>query len=393
MSNFSAAEIKSIEDAKAVFLDAHKSMKDFMVKAEGEIKETGKISTETKAAMEALATKANEYGDRIDKLEARLNRKSAEQEEGESLGSRFVNSEGGKALLSKQRANFRMQVKAIINATGQNQPLVPSQRLAGIITEPNRRMTVRDLIPVGRTSSNLIEYTRENVFTNSAAPQYDASPAAGEGSLKAQSNITFTLATAAVVTIAHYIKTSKQVLADAPQLESYINSRLIYGLKLEEEDELLNSSGASGELNGLRNQATAYNRGASGDTRIDTLRKSMTQVQIAEYSASGFVLNPGDWESIELLKDGENRYLWANPRALAGPSLWGLPVVVTNAMPAGNFLSGAFDMAAQIWDREDAAVMVGYENDDFTRNLVTILAEERLALTVYRPLAFVKGTY
>lgn len=387
-------DVKELAAVEKAFLDGHKEIKSLIAKADGEIKETGKLATETKNALNKVLEMQEDIGKRIDKIEAKGNRKGDGSFDAiETVGTQFIGSDSCKSLMQSGRGSARLAVKQIVNATGQNQPLVPAQRVGGIIAEPNRRLTIRDLLMAGRTSSNLIEYTKENVFTNSAAPQYEASPERFESVRKAESTITFTQATAAVVTLAHFIKASKQVLADAPALQSYIDGRLTYGLKLEEEDEILNGVGTSGQLNGLINQATAFNRGSTNQTRIDTLRKALTQVQVSEYSASGFVLNPQDWEVIELAKDADNRYLIGDPNALRGPSIWGRPVVITNSIPADSWLCGAFDMCAQLWDREDAAVQVGFENDDFTKNMVTILAEERLALTVYRTLGMVKGTF
>lgn len=62
-------------------------------------------------------------------------------------------------------------------------------------------------------------------------------------------------------------------------------------------------------------------------------------------------------------------------------------------MAVDKVLVGAFKLGAQVFDRWDARVEVGYVNDDFTKNLVTILAEERLALAVYRPEAFIYGDF
>jgi HK97 family phage major capsid protein len=249
-------------------------------------------------------------------------------------------------------------------------------------------------MPVGRTASNLVQYTKENVYTNNAAAQY-SSPNR-ENVTKPESGITFTLANAAVVTLAHFIPVSRQVLDDAPQLESYVNGRLLYGLKLEEEDQLLNGAGTSGSLSGLlaSGNNTAYNRSATGDTRIDTLRKAITQAALSEYAADAIVINPEDWEAIELTKATDGQYVMANPMALAGPQLWGKRVVATNSIASGTFLVGAFTMGAQVWDRMDAAVQISYEDgDNFKKNMATLLAEERLALTVYRPAAFIKGTF
>ena len=298
--------------------------------------------------------------------------------------------------MAQGRSKFaRIELKtAIVNATGQNQPLVADMRVPGIIANPNRVLTIRDVLPTGRTSSNLVQFTRENVFTNSANAQY-SSPAR-ENVTKPESGITFTLANAPVVTLAHFIPVSRQVLDDAPQLESYVNSRLTYGLKLEEEDQLLNGSGTSGNISGILTSGnfTAYNRAATGDTRLDTIRKAITQAALSEYTADTVVINPADWERMELTKASDGQYIMANPMDLAGPRIWGKRVVATNSIAAGTFLVGAMTMGAQIWDRMDAAVQISYEDgDNFKKNMATLLAEERLALTVYRPAAFIKGSF
>lgn len=394
MSAITAAEIKSIEDAKSVFLKAHQELREFTTKAAEEIKANGDVATETKNAMEALAGKASEAADRLDIVEAKMNRRFAGPAAGEeSLGQMASKSDSFKAMMAGKGKSAQFNVKAIVNASGASQPLVHDMRLPSIIKEPDRMFSVRDLLMVGRTSSDLISYAKENVFTNSAAPQFDASPGSTDGALKAESNITFTLASAEVITIAHFILSSKQVLSDSPMLQSYIDGRLMYGLKLEEEDEILNGVGTSGTLNGLLNQSTTYNRGSTGDTAIDTLRKAITQGQKSEYRPNGIVLNPGDWEALELTKDSDGRYIFAQPQNAAAPRMWGLPVVATNTIAEGTFLVGAFDMAAQLWDREDANVQMSMEDsDNFRRNMVTILAEERLALTVFRSASLIKGT-
>jgi HK97 family phage major capsid protein len=387
-----ATEIKSLEDLRSAFLDHHRELKSFVDKANAEIENAGKASTETKNAIDALTQSLNGTGERIDGLEARLNRRGEGEPAQKSLGERFIESAEGKSFMSQSAKSARLEVKAIINATGQNQPLVPAARLPGVVAEPNRMLRLRDFLPSGVTSSNLIEYAQENVFTNNAGPQFDASPGGTESQLKNESNITFTLATAPVITLAHFILASRQVHDDAPMLASYIDGRLMYGLKLEEEDELLNGTGASGQLNGLLNQATAYTRGATNDTAIDTLRKAQTQLAQSEYSAEVYVLNPADWEAVELTKDSQGRYIFANPQSNAAPALWSRPVVATNSMPAGSFLCANLSQAAQIWDRQAMSVEASREDsDNFRRNMVTLLAEERIGLAVYRPAALITG--
>ncbi len=287
-----------------------------------------------------------------------------------------------------------MQMKTqIVNATGQNQPLVPSHRVAGIIPPAERRFYMRDLIPATPTDTNLIEYTTEASFTNNARPQGDASPGGIEGEEFAESAMTFSLSTAAVATVGHWIPASRQVLSDAKMLQGHLNHRLLFGLKLEEETELLTGNGTAGTLNGLNNQAAAYNRGVTNDTMLQTLLKAILQVSLSDYEATGFVLNPVDWvESVLITRDTQNRYIFADPHNMETPRVWGLPVVATRTMTQGRFLCGAFSLAAQIWDREDATVRISENVDDhFIRNMVAILVEERLALTVYRTTALAYG--
>lgn len=284
---------------------------------------------------------------------------------------------------------------AVANAVGQNQPLVPADRQPGIVFGPQRRFTIRDLFAQIPTGSNLVEFCRELTFTNAAAPQYDSSSPTphAEGAPKAESGMTFELDSEAVITVAHWIPASRQVLADAPQLEQHVGQRLLYGLKLEEEDELLNSAGANGELNGLINQAAAFTGGATNQSKIDTLAKAIVQLILTDYEPSGFILNPGDWWSILMLKDSQGRYLFGDPGAMREPRLWGLPVVATPTMAAGGFLALDAMRAGFIADREDAVIRISEHHADFfIKNLVAILCEERLALVIQRTGALVYGS-
>jgi HK97 family phage major capsid protein len=251
---------------------------------------------------------------------------------------------------------------------------------------------VRQLLAQGNTNSNQIEYVRETGFTNNAAPVSE-----NPTDPKPESNIVYTLDNAPVVTIAHWIRASKQILADAGQMAGLIDGRLRYGLELAVEDQLLNGSGVGLNMDGLVNQATAYaNPGVTvaNETRIDRIRLAMLQVALAEYVADGIILNPIDWTGIELTKDAENRYIFTSPTVNGAQTLWGMPVVPTQSMAVGEYLTGAFRLGAQVWDREQANVQVSTEDrDNFVKNMVTILAETRLALTVYRPEAFVTGAF
>lgn len=392
-----ATQLKALGDKQDELKTVTAEMKTFMTKANSEIDVAKSLSAETKSAIEALAGKATALTDRCLELEQKLSARASDngKDTVKSLGEQFVATDEWKSMQTKRAGSARMELKtAIVNATGQNQPLVAADRLAGIITNPNRIMTIRDLLPVGRTSSNLIEFTKENVFTNNAGGQY-ASPAF-ENVTKPESGITFTLDSEPIRTLAHWIPVSKQVLDDSPMLQSFIEGRLIYGLKLEEEDQLLNGDGTGSNLSGLllSGNNVAFTRHVTGDTRIDTLRRALTQAILSEYVADTIVLNSVDWEAIELTKTTTGEYVWANPLLGNSPQLWGKRVVVTNSIASGTFLVGAFSMGAQIWDRQQASVMVSLENsDNFVKNACTILAEERICLTVYRSAAFVKGSF
>lgn len=386
-------DIIDMKKVEAALSEKHKELKGLIEQSNAEVTEHGKVLSETKQGIDVVAEKCKELGDRLHEIEQKGLSSGDDGEQQKSIGEQFTESDGYKAMQDGRQGTAKLELKtAIINASGQNQPLVPADRRAGIIAEPNRDLRIRDLLAVGSTSSNLIEYAKENVFTNNAGPQY-SSPAT-ENVNKPESGITFTLANAAVVTLAHWIPASRQVLEDSPMLQSYINGRLMYGLKLEEEEELLNGDGTSGKLNGILNQATSYTAASPALTsELDILRDAITQAQQSNYRPDAVLLNPKDMGDIDLLKESGGLYVASNPRADNARSVWGLPVVISNSIAAGNFLIGSFAAGAQIWDRQSATIEVSRENsDNFVKNMVTILAEERLALTVYRPAAFIKGT-
>ena len=343
-----------------------------------------KIAEGAKQAADEAIVKLNELKARIDEVEQK------------AAGRQFVESEQFKSLTGSagQRGKANLEIKATITSVttdtaGAAGDLVQTTRIPGIIAPPDRKLTIRDLLMQGRMDGNALEYVRETGFTNGAGM-------VAEGTKKPESDLKFDLVSTTAKVIAHYMKASRQILDDASQLQSYIDGRLRYGLAFKEEQQILNGDGTGQNLLGIIPQATAYVRPTgvtpSQETIIDTLRYAMLQAILAEYPASGHVLNPIDWASIETLKDTTGQYIIGNPQGTLNPTLWGLPVVETQAITAGKFLTGAFSMGAQIFDRWLSRVEVATENeDDFVKNLVTILAEERLALAVYRPEAFVYG--
>lgn len=386
---------KDIDTINASLKKVGDDLRAFADQSQKEIKRTGDMQAETKAKVDELLVQQGELRARLQAAEqAIVNAEThGDPARPKSWGEQVAESEALEAFNANDRGSFRVRVQsAITSDQGSGGQIVEPGRVPGIVAPAEQRLFIRDLLNWGRTVSNSIEFVRETGFTNSA-DVVDEAPS----DEKPESNLTFELAAAPVATIAHWIHASKQVLADIGMLQAYIDGRLRYGLKLKEEAQLLKGSGVGLNIDGIYTQASAYsNPGVTvtAETGIDRLRLAMLQVALAEYAADGIVLNPIDWAGIELTKDGENRYIFAQPTGLAGPRLWGLPVVATQSMDAADFLVGAFGMGAQGWDREDVSVRVSTEDrDNFVKNMVTILCEERVALTVYRPEAFVKGEF
>lgn len=352
-----------------------------------------KMSPEDKAKADEALTTANEVKGALATLEQKIARQAEQEQVHASAGERFVNDEQFKSFAGQTRPRGRVivDVKDITSLTtdaaGSAGALVNSDRRGLQVELPQRRLTIRSLLLPGTTTSNQIEYEREKLFTNNAAP-------VAEGTLKPQSELQFEDATANVRTIAHWMRTSVQILADAAGLQSIIDQRLRYGLAYAEEQQLLNGSGTGQNLLGLVTAATPYAAPGSltATSQVDIIRLMILQAALAEYPPNGIVLNPIDWASIEMQKDGQGRYLIGNPQGTLSPTLWGLPVVATQAMGVDKALVGAFNLAAQIFDRQDATVDVSTEDqDNFVKNKVTIRAEERLAMAIYRPQAIVYG--
>lgn len=355
--------------------------------------------TSAVAKVDDVSKKAQELNAEMLALQQKMARPIGNgKPEVKSLGDQFVEHAEFKELAARRMGSLAMDVKraelkAITSDTASAGVLVQPERLPGVQMPPEQQFFIRDLIMPGTTSSNAIEYVKEKAFTNNAAP-------VAELAQKPQSDITYELATTPVRTVAHWIPASKQIFDDAPQLASLINGRLIYGLRIVEEQQILFGDGTGQNLLGIVPQATAYdttleaNLAIQSKNKMDMLRVAMLQVQLALYPPSGIVLHPTDWAAISLTKDANGNYLIGNPQSIVSQILWSLPVVASMSMEQGDFLVGAFRMGAQVFDRETANIAVSWEDrDNFVKNAVTIRAEERLALAVYRPAAFVHGSF
>ena len=265
-----------------------------------------------------------------------------------------------------------------------------------IVVPPMRTKRVRDLFPSRVTTAAVIEYFRMTGFTNAASTVAERNGGNTSFGAKPQSGFTFAGAQAPVRTLAHWEAAHRNVLADEPQLRSIIDNELMYGLRLAEDDQILNGDGTGENLEGVLQtsgiQTYGLNdSGVASDNYADAIRRAATLSFLAYYEPTGVVMHPNDWEQIELSKDDNGQYLVAVSVALGGePRLWRIPVVETPAIAEGTALVGAFGTGAQLYDREQASIRISEQHADFfVRNAIVILAEQRLALAVKRPEAFV----
>ncbi len=351
---------------------------------------------EVKAGLKTLTEKAGEHSARLDEMEQKAARRGGEPAAPQSLGAKFIAQDGVKSFADRNQRQdrFGFETKATIttaatNAAGSVGGAIQPYRDPSIVPLVQRRPVVRSLLPIIQMSGGSVEVVRQAGRTNNAAP-------VAEGTLKPQSDMQLEIETVPARVIAHWMKASRQVLEDLPQLQGLIDTELLDGLALAEEQQLLYGSNTGQNLDGLVPNATAFAApfAIAGPTMLDTLGLGLLQSALAEFPATGIIMHPSDWTRITLLKDGDGNYIMGAPGSAIQQSLWGKPVITTQAMEIDKFLIGDFPRAATLYDRWSARVEIATENeDDFIKNLVTILAEERLALAIKQSKALTWGDF
>ncbi|HEY1404389.1 MAG TPA: phage major capsid protein, partial [Pyrinomonadaceae bacterium] len=349
--------------------------------------------------VDELMTKFNGVRGEMTDLEQRIAGKADDaRNEGQTWGEQFIAGEGFKSkseayggkLGDKRSLVMSAEVKQVTSAAAGG--LIRSQREAEVVQLQRERPVVRDLLRTVPIATSSVDYAVQTTRTNNAAP-------VAEGASKPYSDYAWGSATAVVRTLAHLAKITRQAMDDAPRLVGEIDAEMRYGLGFVEERQFLYGTGVGQNLHGIMPQATAFAVPAgfpvmAGATPIDVLRIAMLQASIGLLPADGIVMNALNWAMIELTKTTDGAYLFANPTGQVAARLWGLPVIATPAMTAGDFLVGNFALGATVYDRMGVEVLISTENvDDFERNLATMRAEERVAIAVKRPQAFIKGTF
>ena len=361
------------------------------------LRRVNETHTETKSLLDKVTEDVGGINSRLQHLEQKSGRLRGGGGGGDpeaSLGTRFVASDGFKAFQAGgQRGTGRMELerKAITSGIGSAAALITPDYRTDVVTLPRRTMTIRALIAPGATISNMVFYARQTL-RNLAAAAVAENPSAS----KPESTFAFEQVSAAVKTIAHWVAVSKQAADDAPALAALIDSEMRYGLDEAEERQLLFGTGMGEDLLGIMPQASPFVAPftVSGATKLDVILQAIAQAELALLPATGIVLNPVDWATMQGLKDAQGRYIGGGPFAALDDRIWTLPKVVTPVMPVNSFLVGAFQAGAQIFDRQTAEVLISSEDrDNFVKNMLTVRAEERLALAVKRPQAFIRGTF
>jgi HK97 family phage major capsid protein len=366
------AQVKSVQDQLKTALDAHTA----------EIESHGKASTELTGKIDELSGQYKTMKDQLIDL-AQSQVTASTDQSAKSAGDEFINSEDYKAMASGQREKARIELKNTV-VTGDNMPFEVQR--PGVIPGSFAPLTVRQMIPTITVASNAVGSLRELVWTNDAVE-------VAEAAAKPESDITFEPYNVQIETVAHFIKVSNQLLADAPAVAAYIDTRLRDGLAQRVDRQLLLGNGTTPNLSGLTDAGNfvAFTP-TSGANLIDSINKAKYNRWAVGEVVDTVIVNPADWAAMEVLREGTNgSYLYGAPGTAAGGQPFGVNVVMSQYMTAGSFLIGSLRTSAIIYQRQGAVVEMGYVNDDFTKNLVTIRAEERLGLGVDRPMGIMFG--
>lgn len=339
--------------------------------------------------LNALDGEFNEPGDRKTTDSKPGDGASAQPFKGfKSPGQQFIESKAFKSLVSGDTSKVKLALKSLSTKTILGETAlsggetIRADRQTEIIDIARQQpLSILNLVNHSRTTLNSVDYVRFTGRTDNA----DVVP---EGDPKPEGDLAFDVVTASVKVVAEFIKASRQILDDAPNLRNLIDTELEYVVNLKLERLVVADMIANA---GQSRVHQVSGRGfLADDTIADTIRRGITDIRLSFYEANGIIVHPTQGEAMELDKAGDGHYTMVYDPV--SQRVWRVPVVETPAMTSGTALVGNFKLGYKVWDRQDAAVVLGYENDDFTRNLVTLLGELRAAYGTVRPLAIEKAT-
>jgi len=330
-----------------------------------------------------------------------------------SLGQTFVDSPEYKAFLAGFKGRAPLDHESIKMGRVDYKALVTgaSPTSGGVFVQPDvqadferlgrRPLVVRSAISVRQTESDTVEFVREVTAVNAAevVPEATSSAVIGTGAgqvtaaaggLKPEGSLSYEKETAVVKTLAVWVAATRRSLADASQLRGLIDQQLREDLAEKEEDQIVNGNGTGENFTGILNTSGIQAQAYTTDL-FATARMGRTKVRtVGRSQPNAYMMNPEDIERVDLARGSDGHFIGAGPFGGPNGTLWGLPIIETEALPAGTGLVGDFRKAV-LWDREAANISITDSHlDFFTRNLVAILGEERMAFGVTRPQAFVE---
>lgn len=368
-------------------------LKGYDERASLEMKSLGKVGTDTKSAIDNLGIQQRELADRLTSMEQKgLLPPEDNKPASESWGDQFVKNAKIGDMMNGSTKGISYSVKNTITNTVGN---TPDQVRDGIVEGAFRRFRLEDLLVRMPCTSDAVQYVRENVFTNAAAET-------AEGGALPESSITTSLVTEPVATVGHWLKISRQLAADNKALAVYINLRLRYGVDLRVENQIFAGNGVAPNMSGMTkagnftahgyNAAALTTLGLDPAKRFDLIGKIIGDMEANDYFADVIMLNPTDWWTMRLTKDGQGRYILGDPGSMVPPSLFGRPVVSSNAVTPDNVGVADIRQAGTFYDRETVEVaMSEHDGDNFQKLLITLRAHRRCMLAMERPAAFRYG--
>ena len=323
-----------------------------------------------------------------------------------SLGERYVGSEEYKALIAtpgfrqnavpigaggaKQLADTR-ETKTLITGSSDTSAgaFVVADRQGDMVDLPRRPLTMADLVTVGDTNSDLVEYVEQTGRTNNAAETAEAG-ATGDGSGAApESAAAFAVKNTPVQDITHYIPATRNAISDAGQMQTIINAEVVDGVRERLDTQLASGNGTAPNLRGVYNTAGILTRALGVDSRSDAVHKAITDIRLQFFEPEIIGLHPNDAQDIFLEKDANGAYIFGPPSAPVRASIWGLRPVINPVFTSGTPLVGSFRRGATLWVRDGVSVAVSDSHSDFfTRRMIAVLGVMRAAFAVTRPKCF-----
>jgi len=350
-----------------------------------------------KAELEATKASITVVKDEIEKLEAKQNRVKMNQTEVKGFNVTLADAieQNGDSLAKlargeQKRSSFILDTKAVgnmteaVNLTGD----ITRQYANQVYALPARKVHLRSLLPIGTINQGLFTFPYESGGEGAPAAQT-------QGSSKAQVDFDITMKDAAAQYIAGYVRISRQMLDDIPAMTSFLQSRLLEKYLVAEDAQLLSGNGTAPNLQGITGVATAATGAATVD--VEQLVQAIAQLETSDYSATGILVNPTDWAAIMNTKNTNSAYTLPASTVVTtdgSVSIAGIPLYKSTAIAVDKFLVGDWSMGAQIMQNQGISVQFSeMDGDNFTKNMITVRVEARIAFPIYYAGAFIYGDF